>query len=277
MHIFRKGEPIPLNKMGMSAPVLGAFRDMITSTYGLVLVVGPSRNGINTTIRSTLEYLNKPETKIWTIEHPVEETHEGIRQIDISSDAGPDFAQAIKSVLLGDPDIIAIQEIRDGQMANLAMEAALRGGLVLSRLPARSSAEAVTGILETGVSARNFSNAFVGVLCQGFFRTLCNECKKAYHPSWEEYNRLIQAYGTKEFERDLAIPHSAGLKFCKPDGCYACAQTGYQGMMPIYELLRGTPELKRMIAKNSDTEALFLQGLKDGHDKHHTKCHSTSF
>lgn len=117
------------------------------------------------------------------------------------------------------------------------------------------------------MSARNFSNAFLGILCQTFIKSLCTECKEEYHPSREEYDKLVQAYGPEDFERDLAIPYSEELRLFRPRGCHKCARTGYRGMTALHELLCGPPGLKRMIGKNADTEALFEQGLKDGIQK----------
>jgi len=264
MHIFSRREPFPLDKMGMSAKVHAAFIEMITRSYGIVLVVGPSKNGIASTLRSALGHINKPEIKIWAVEEPVDAILEGIRQVAVNPKTGPDFADVMQAVLLADPDAVTVQEIRNGKIATIAIDASLRGCLVLSKLPANSAAEAVTGILEMGVSARNFSNAFLGVLCQVFIRTLCTECKEEYHPSREEYDKLVQAYGPEDFERDLAKPYSEELRLFRANGCHACARTGYRGTTALHELLQGTPGLKRIIGENADTESLFEQGLKDG-------------
>jgi type II secretory ATPase GspE/PulE/Tfp pilus assembly ATPase PilB-like protein len=264
MHIFSGREQFPLDKMGMSQEVHSAFADMISKSYGIVLVVGPSKDGIATTLRSALGHINKAETKIWTVEEPVDVTLEGIRQVEVNPETGPDFSTAMRAVLLADPDAVMVQEIREGEIAGIAIDTSLRGCLVLSKLPAKSAAEAVTSLLEMGVSARNFSNAFLGVLCQVFIRTLCTDCKEKYHPSREEYDKLVQAYGPEDFERDLAKPYSEGLRLFRANGCHKCARTGYRGAIALHELLRGTPGLKRLIGKNADTEAFLEQGLKDG-------------
>ena len=264
MQIFSGREQFPLDKMGMSREIHSAFTDMISKSYGIVLVVGPSKGGIATTLRSALGHINKPDTKIWTVEEAVDVTLEGIRQVEVNPETGPGFSTAMRAVLLADPDAVMIQEIREGEIAGIAIDTSLRGCLVLSKLPAKSAAEAVTSLLEMGVSARNFSNAFLGVLCQVFMRSLCTECKEEYHPSREEYDKLVQAYGPEDFERDPAKLYSEELRLFRANGCHKCAHTGYRGAIALHELLRGTPGLKRMIGKNADTEALFEQGLKDG-------------
>ena len=203
MRIIQTISPVTLGEVGMNEEILTGFTDLIASPCGIVMVVGPSRNAMPIILRATLEHINKPETKIWTIEDPVETAMEGIRQVEINPETGPDFAEAMKAVLLGDPDVIVIPEIRDVQMASLAIEAALKGLLVLTGIHARSAAEALTHILETGVSPRDFSNAILGVLSQGFVRVLCTERKEEYHPSKDQYDRLIKAYRRENLKGTL--------------------------------------------------------------------------
>src|SRR4030042_490779 len=194
MRILAAGEPLPLEKMGMSERNYQVFINMITKPYGIVLVVGPTGSGKTTTLHAALHYINKPETKIWTAEDPVEITQEGLRQVQVHSKIGFDFATAMRSFLRADPDVIMVGEMRDFETAKIGVEASLTGHLVFSTLHTNSAPETITRLLDMGMDPFNFADALLGVLAQRLVRTLCKDCKKPYPLSRDDYDHLVRAY-----------------------------------------------------------------------------------
>jgi len=194
MRILAAGEPIPLDAMGMKERDYNLLTSMITKPYGIVLVVGPTGSGKTTTLHSALAHINKPETKIWTAEDPVEITQRGLRQVQVLPKIGFDFAAAMRSFLRADPDVIMVGEMRDHETVATGIEASLTGHLVFSTLHTNSAPETITRLLDMGMDPFNFADALLGVLAQRLGRTLCKSCKEPYHPSREDYDNLVRAY-----------------------------------------------------------------------------------
>ncbi|MCD6224843.1 MAG: Flp pilus assembly complex ATPase component TadA, partial [Deltaproteobacteria bacterium] len=210
-------------------------------------------------------YINKTETKIWTAEDPVEITQSGLRQVQVQPKIGFDFAAAMRSFLRADPDVIMVGEMRDKETTQIGIEASLTGHLVLSTLHTNSAPESVTRLLDMGMDPFNFADAILCILAQRLVRTLCKDCKEEYHPSRKEYDELLREYGGEEdFMKNVNIPYTDDLTFCKPKGCDACNETGYRGRMGIHELLMGTDEQKKLIQQSSRMEILRKQAIKDG-------------
>ncbi|UCB51456.1 MAG: Flp pilus assembly complex ATPase component TadA [Deltaproteobacteria bacterium] len=262
LRLLASGEPIPLDKMGMSDSTYGSFVDMISKPYGIVLVVGPTGSGKTTTLHAALRYINKPETKIWTAEDPVEISQEGLRQVQVHPKIGFDFATAMRAFLRADPDVIMVGEMRDHETVSTGIEASLTGHLVFSTLHTNSAPETVTRLLDMGMDPFNFADAILGVLAQRLVRTLCKDCKEQYHPGQEEFDTIARAY-EGDFDA-LGISYNSDLFLNKPNGCPNCGNTGYRGRTGIHELLVGTDDMKNLIQSRAKMEDLRKQAIKDG-------------
>jgi type II secretory ATPase GspE/PulE/Tfp pilus assembly ATPase PilB-like protein len=262
LRLLASGEPIPLDKMGMSDSTYGSFVEMISKPYGIVLVVGPTGSGKTTTLHAALRYINKPETKIWTAEDPVEISQEGLRQVQVHPKIGFDFATAMRAFLRADPDVIMVGEMRDHETVSTGIEASLTGHLVFSTLHTNSAPETVTRLLDMGMDPFNFADAILGVLAQRLVRTLCKDCKEQYHPSQEEFDNMVRAY-EGDFDA-LGISYDNDLFLYKPNGCNNCGNTGYRGRTGIHELLVGTDDMKTLIQSRAKMEDLRKQAIKDG-------------
>ena len=262
LRLLAAGEPIPLEKMGMSERNYHAFLDMIAKPYGIVLVVGPTGSGKTTTLHAALHHINKPETKIWTAEDPVEITQDGLRQVQVHPKIGFDFATAMRSFLRADPDVIMVGEMRDHETVSTGIEASLTGHLVFSTLHTNSAPETITRLLDMGMDPFNFADALLGVLAQRLVRTLCKECKEKYHPKKDEYDALVRAY-EGNFDA-LGFPYTDDLVFYRPAGCPNCANTGYRGRTSLMELIVGTDQMKMLIQSRAKMEKLRFQAIKDG-------------
>lgn len=262
MRILAAGEPIPLDKMGMSDRNFKVFVEMITKPYGIVLCVGPTGSGKTTTLHAALHYINKPETKIWTAEDPVEITQEGLRQVQVHPKIGFDFATAMRAFLRADPDVIMVGEMRDHETVATGIEASLTGHLVFSTLHTNSAPETITRLLDMGMDPFNFADAMLGVLAQRLVRTLCKDCKKTYHPSREEYDHLVRAYDG-DFDQ-LGFPYNNDLVLYKANGCSKCNNTGYRGRTGLHEIIVGTDAMQDKIQVRARMEEIREQAVKDG-------------
>jgi type II secretory ATPase GspE/PulE/Tfp pilus assembly ATPase PilB-like protein len=262
MRLLAAGEPMPLEKMAMSERNYKVFTEMIQKPYGIVLVVGPTGSGKTTTLHAALHFINKPETKIWTAEDPVEITQEGLRQVQVQPKIGFDFATAMRSFLRADPDVIMVGEMRDHETVSTGIEASLTGHLVFSTLHTNSAPETITRLLDMGMDPFNFADALLGVLAQRLVRTLCKECKQAYHPSREEYDTLVRSYAG-DFD-GLGFKYNSDFVLYKPKGCAKCGNTGYKGRTGIHEIIVGTDSLKSLIQGRAKMEEIREQAIKDG-------------
>jgi type II secretory ATPase GspE/PulE/Tfp pilus assembly ATPase PilB-like protein len=262
MRLLAAGEPLPLEKMGMSERNYKVFTEMIQKPYGIVLVVGPTGSGKTTTLHAALHFINKPETKIWTAEDPVEITQDGLRQVQVHPKIGFDFATAMRAFLRADPDVIMVGEMRDHETVSTGIEASLTGHLVFSTLHTNSAPETITRLLDMGMDPFNFADALLGVLAQRLVRTLCKDCKEAYHPSKEEYDTLERSYAG-DFGA-LGFKYDSDFVLYKPKGCPKCANTGYRGRTGIHEIIVGTDPLKSLIQGRAKMEEIREQAMKDG-------------
>jgi type II secretory ATPase GspE/PulE/Tfp pilus assembly ATPase PilB-like protein len=262
LRLLHAGEPMPLDDMGMSDWVYENLTREITKPYGIVLAVGPTGSGKTTTLHAALRYINKPETKIWTAEDPVEITQEGLRQVQVHPKIGFDFATAMRAFLRADPDVIMVGEMRDHETVSTGIEASLTGHLVFSTLHTNSAPETITRLLDMGMDPFNFADALLCVLAQRLARTLCKDCKEEYHPTREEYDALARAYGG-DFDA-LGFPYNDDLSLFRPKGCANCGNTGYRGRAGLYELLLGTDGLKSLIQARAKMEEIREQAIKDG-------------
>ena len=262
MRILSAGKPLPLDAMGMSERNYREFIDIITKPYGIVLCVGPTGSGKTTTLHAALSYINKPETKIWTAEDPVEITQDGLRQVQVLPKIGFDFATAMRSFLRADPDVIMVGEMRDHETVSTGIEASLTGHLVFSTLHTNSAPETITRLLDMGMDPFNFADALLGVLAQRLVRTLCENCKEKYHPDRQEYDALTRAY-VGDFD-SLGFQYNDDLYLYRAKGCDKCGNTGYRGRSGLHELITGTDEIKSLIQGRAKMEEIRAQAMKDG-------------
>jgi type II secretory ATPase GspE/PulE/Tfp pilus assembly ATPase PilB-like protein len=263
MRILAKAGAMKLDEMGLNERNLDCMKKIIAQPYGLILVVGPTGSGKTTSLHSALGYINKPGIKIWTAEDPVEISQQGMRQVEAKPKIGLDFARIMRAFLRADPDVIMIGEMRDNETASIGIEASLTGHLVFSTLHTNSAPETVTRLLDMGLNALNFSDAFLGVMAQRLVRRLCPKCKQEFHPSEEEFQELAGDYGEEYFEA-TGIKYTQDLKLFKPVGCEACSYTGYKGRLGIHELMEGTLAIKKMIKRSAPADDLLTQAAKEG-------------
>jgi len=265
MRILAAGEPIPLDKLGLTDANFENFKSVVTQPYGIIFVCGPTGSGKTTTLHSALSFINKTETKIWTAEDPVEITQKGLRQVQVKPKIGFDFAAAMRSFLRADPDVIMVGEMRDRETTSIGIEASLTGHLVFSTLHTNSAPESITRLLDMGMDPFNFADAILCILAQRLVRTLCKGCRESAKVSTEAYAELIREYGDDAmFEKHVGIAYSDTLTINKASGCTRCNSTGYAGRMGIHELLVGTDEMKKLIQGKAKMEDIRDQAIRDG-------------
>ena len=281
MRILAAGEPIPIDKLGLMAKNLVDLKQAVSKPYGLFFVCGPTGSGKTTTLHSVLGFLNKPDTKIWTAEDPVEITQKGLRQVQINKKAGLDFASVMKSFLRADPDIIMVGEMRDKETASLGIEASLTGHLVFATLHTNSAPESIIRLLDMGMDPFNFADALLGILAQRLAKRLC-KCKKPYTPGEEELNLFLTEYceemmHTATFLKDAEAGRQALLqewtrayatdgkfKFYEAGGCSICNDTGYKGRLGLHELMLGSDQIKKLIQEHARVADIFAAALEGG-------------
>lgn len=213
MRILAAGEPIPMDKLGLTKHNRTNLEKTVSKPYGLFYVCGPTGSGKTTTLHSILKFLNTPETKIWTAEDPVEITQRGLRQVQVNKKAGIDFALVMRAFLRADPDIIMVGESRDKETVSMGVEASLTGHLVFSTLHTNSAPESITRLLDMGMDPFNFADALLGILAQRLAKRLCS-CKEAYVPSHQELRSFIDEYAIdlKQTEAWVADPGGEAQK-----------------------------------------------------------------
>ena len=262
LRILAKAGTMKIDDMALTDRNLEVLKKIITKPYGLVLAVGPTGSGKTTTLHSALGHINKPDIKIWTAEDPVEITQAGLRQVEAKPRIGLDFARIMRAFLRADPDVIMIGEMRDEETASIGIEASLTGHLVFSTLHTNSAPETITRLLDMGLNALNFSDAFLGVLAQRLVRRLCKNCCKEENPSKEEFEEMVMDYGEEDFEKS-GIKYSSDVTIKRCGSCEVCSGTGYKGRLGIHELMEGTPAIKQLIKKQASTEDLFALSKKE--------------
>ena len=262
LRILAKAGTLKIDDMALTERNLEVLKKIIHKPYGLVLAVGPTGSGKTTTLHSALGHINKPDIKIWTAEDPVEITQAGLRQVEAKPRIGLDFARIMRAFLRADPDVIMIGEMRDQETASIGIEASLTGHLVFSTLHTNSAPETITRLLDMGLNALNFSDAFLGVLAQRLVRRLCKNCCKEENLSKEEFEEIVMDYGKEDFEK-TGIKYSSDLTMKHLGSCEVCSGTGYKGRLGIHEMMEGTPKIKKLIKQQASTEELFALAKKE--------------
>ena len=263
MRILAASKPLPLDKMGFSENNLRRFKELLSKPYGIALVVGPTGSGKTTTLHSALGFINTVDMKIWTAEDPVEITQKGLRQVQVQPKIDFTFAAAMRSFLRADPDVIMVGEMRDHETAAIGVEASLTGHLVFSTLHTNSAPETITRLLDMNIDPFNFADALLGIMAQRLIRVLCPKCKEGYHPTPEEFEEIIEAYGY-DYWPGTGITYSDDLTLYTPKGCTACNSSGYKGRMGVHELLVGSDELKKAIQHKATIDDLRRLAMQQG-------------
>jgi type II secretory ATPase GspE/PulE/Tfp pilus assembly ATPase PilB-like protein len=281
MRILASGEPVPLEKIGLSERNMTTLKRMISKPYGLIFVCGPTGSGKTTTLHSVLGFLNTPDVKIWTAEDPVEITQRGLRQVEVKPKIGFNFAAAMRSFLRADPDIIMVGEMRDKETTSIGIEASLTGHLVLSTLHTNTAPETVTRLLDMGMDPFNFADALIGILAQRLAKRLCSSCKEKYEPGAEEIRDMVAEYCYELLaptapDAEKQALYGAVLKewrekfsedgrfaLYRPKGCKTCDDSGYKGRLGIHELLYATSSIKKQILEHATVSEMLATALKE--------------
>ncbi|PHM20207.1 MAG: secretion system protein E [Curvibacter sp. PD_MW3] len=281
MRILAAGEPIPLEKLGLTPHNRERVEATVSKPYGLFYVCGPTGSGKTTTLHSILKFLNTPEAKIWTAEDPVEITQKGLRQVQINRKAGIDFALIMRAFLRADPDIIMVGESRDKETVAMGVEASLTGHLVFSTLHTNSAPESITRLLDMGMDPFNFADALLGILAQRLAKKLC-DCKESYHPNTSEINSFIAEYAeelrnTPAWKADFSgeaqklfedwverYGENGKLRFYKAVGCDKCNKTGYKGRLGLHELLIADDRIKKLVQERARVAEIFAAAVESG-------------
>jgi type IV pilus assembly protein PilB len=248
------GIDLDMNKLGFAQHNLDRFAESFSKPHGMVLVTGPTGSGKSTTLYATLGRISKPEINVITVEDPVEYRLRGINQVQVNAKAGLTFAAVLPAILRSDPDVVLIGEIRDGNTAQIAVEASLTGHLVLSTLHTNDAPGAVTRLTEMGIEPFLVGSSLDCVLAQRLSRRLCDWCKEAYRPTEEE---LVGARWPFD---DLAVPEV----LYRPVGCRNCANTGYRGRLAIHEVMPISPEIESLTIRRASASEIREVALDQG-------------
>lgn len=250
--LYREKVAFDVEYLGLEADHKAVVVNLISKPYGMLLVTGPTGSGKTTTLYSMLTRLNRNETKIITIEDPVEYQLPGINQIQVKSEIGLTFASALRSILRHDPDIVMVGEIRDRETAEISIQSALTGHLVLSTLHTNDAPSSLLRLIEMGIEDYLINAAVVGVIAQRIVRKNCPFCNRQDKPLED----LLREYGIYEIAQRYGSMIKGGLNLMRGDGCPSCAGTGYRGRIAIFELFEYTDELKEVFLRKMSLESL---------------------
>jgi general secretion pathway protein E len=229
------------------------FEELVRRPHGIILVTGPTGSGKTTTLYCVLGKINSPEKKIITVEDPVEYQLKGVNQIQVKPSIGLTFANALRSIVRQDPDVILIGEIRDAETAEIAIQSALTGHLVLSTLHTNDAPSAITRLIDMGMEDYLLSSTIIGILAQRLVRVACPYCQEPYSPDPAILREMKVDTG------NLADLNVIGVK-----GCENCSNTGYWGRAGIFEFLHITDDIQRLILEKRDSNVIKEAARKNG-------------
>jgi len=262
MRLLRKSSiELDLGKLGIRKENLAKIQQEISKPNGVILNTGPTGSGKTTTLYSILRQLNKPEIKIITVEDPIEYQLEGILQTPVNEKEGYTFATALRALLRQNPDTMMIGEIRDDETAQIAIQAALTGHLVLSTLHTNNAAGAIQRLSNMGVSASDMASATNAFIAQRLVRKLC-ECKKEVELTPEEKAKIEKVIGTISSKAGVVVPKIN--KIFKPQGCAKCNELGYKGRTTISEVLTMDKDIQELIGRGAITSEINAKAVENG-------------
>jgi general secretion pathway protein E len=240
-----------LGELGFLEDRVAPFLAVLEQPQGILLVTGPTGSGKTTTLYTCLQRLNSPEKKLFTVEDPIEYQLEGVNQIQVKPQIGLSFAQVLRSILRQDPDIVMIGEMRDLETAQIAIQAALTGHLVLSTLHTNSAAATVTRLLDMGVEDYLVTSTITGVLAQRLVRKLCQACREPY-------------VALPELVAQLRLSANGDVVLHRPRGCDACRGTGYTGRIAVMEFLVISDTIRRLVLRHAESGEIHRAGAAEG-------------
>lgn len=256
---------VGFEQMGMRTSLLEKLRRHVHKTQGMILVTGPTGSGKSTTLYSALSEIQSPEVNIMTIEDPVEYKIEGLAQISVNTKIDLSFAKGLRHILRQDPDVVMIGEIRDCETAEIAVQAALTGHLVLSTLHTNDAASAIARLVDMGIEPYLLSSSLIAVLAQRLVRTICSKCRTSYCLTKQELH-----------DHHLSLPEGVfcndTVTFYHGAGCSACFNTGYRGRIGIYELMEVTPRIKKQLIKSAESTDIEAIALDEGMERLSTQA-----
>lgn len=241
------------DKLGMTSEQEEAFRRIVRSSNGIVLVTGRTNSGKTTTLYSGLNFINSPDKKIITLEDPIEYQLPGLIQTQVNEATGYTFASGMRAMLRQDPDVCLVGEIRDDETAQIAVQASLTGHLVLSTTHTNQAAGAVTRLLNMGVEPFLLGSTLQAVMGQCLVRLICENCREDYEPDPDDLRKLGK--NPTEWEDQT---------FTRGTGCEECGQTGYRSRTGIFELLEITPEIVRLINEDASSRTIYAHAVENG-------------
>ncbi len=244
-----------LDDLGFSAANFERYRESYEKPYGMILVTGPTGSGKSTTLYATVNIVSDPQVNVITVENPVEYRIPGINQVQTNDKAGMTFAAALKSILRSDPDVVLIGEIRDHETAQIAVEAALTGHLVLSTLHTNDAPSAITRLVEMGIEPFLVGSALDCVLAQRLCRKLCTKCREEYVPTAEE----LLAIPDYPYAEGDPLP-----TLYKPVGCNLCSSTGYKGRMALHEVMTVSESVERLAVQRVASDDVMRLARSEG-------------
>jgi type II secretory ATPase GspE/PulE/Tfp pilus assembly ATPase PilB-like protein len=261
MRLLKKTGGLPsLYELGLRGTQLKDLEEAITKPYGIILVTGPTGSGKTTTLYSVLSRLNQPGVNIVTLEDPVEYQIAGINQVQINPQAGLTFATGLRAFLRQDPNIILVGEIRDRETTQLAIQAALTGHLVFSTLHTNDAATAIPRLIDLGAEVFLIASVLNAVIAQRIVRRVCSYCKQPYQPPQEVIEEIKKTLGPHLLKEYQEKP----INLFKGAGCSECNNTGYLGRIGIFEVLKITPKINKLILAQASAKDIQQQALEEG-------------
>jgi general secretion pathway protein E len=244
---------LDIEKLGFPEDTMKGFRNLIERPHGIILVTGPTGSGKTTTLYCALEKINSPEKKIITVEDPVEYQLRGINQIQVKPAIGLTFANALRSIVRQDPDVILIGEIRDAETAEIAIHSALTGHLVLSTLHTNDAPSAITRLIDMGMEDYLLSSTIIGILAQRLVRVACSHCRVPATPD-PAIQRELKLDGSKRTD----------VNIIEVKGCERCSYTGFWGRSGIFEFLEVNDTIQRLILEKKESHIIKEAARKSG-------------
>lgn len=252
--LYKEQQSFKFDELGFQEDQLLLFKNLLSLPHGILLVTGPTGSGKTTTLYAALNALNQSSRKILTVEDPVEYQLEGINQIQARPQIGLTFANALRSIVRQDPDVILIGEMRDKETADIAVQSALTGHLVLSTLHTNDASSSITRLQDMGVAGYLVNSVVNGVLAQRLVRKLCTHCKTSYEISGD---MLVETGFDKVTDQKI-------VNLFRSSGCEKCRNTGYNGRTTLIEILQMTDKIRNLVIQRADAHSLNHAAIEDG-------------